>query len=181
MYYVAHHLTLFFMPFHKLTISQTFIESKSFGRTGNQLSVGTLCLRAFQMLDLKGDDSSHSQGMAEGDLGPLQSVMRQEALPMAIRLLGANFHSQESIVSFSNILTDIKLNPSKFLGLAVNLINLLKSQDSGSPAARPDDDEPRLPPLSPLDEPDNCLRVVRCALPTTSSSAESNRDLNLPR
>jgi hypothetical protein len=129
------------MPFHKLTISQTFIESKSFGRTGNQLSVGTLCLRAFQMLDLKGGDSSHGQAMAEGELGPLHSVMRQEALPMAIRLLGANFHSQESIVSFSNILTDIKLNPSKFLGLAVNLINLLKSQDSGSPAARPDDEE----------------------------------------
>ncbi len=103
--------------------------------------MGTLCLRAFQMLDLKGQDALDDH-CSDDDQGPLHSVIRQEALPLAIRLLGANFHSQESIVSFSNILTDIKLNPTNFLGLAVNLINLLKShQESGSVSSRHDDSE----------------------------------------
>jgi len=110
-----------------MTLSQTLIDPKSFGRSSSKLSVGTLCLRAFQMLDLKGQEAFYGDSESEGDIGPLRLVIRQEALPLAIRLLGANFQSQESIVSFSDILTDIKLNPANFLGLAVNLINLLKS------------------------------------------------------
>jgi hypothetical protein len=84
------------------------------------------------MLDLKSHHSSlPSLSKSDTDLGPLSSVIRQEALPLAIRLLGANFHSQESIVSFSNILTETKRNPAHFLGLAVSLINLLKSHQEG--------------------------------------------------
>ena len=123
-----------------MTLSQTLIDPKSFGRGGNKLSVGTLCLRAFQMLDLKGQVCFQGDEK-DGGIGPLRLVIRQEALPLAIRLLGANFQSQESIVSFSNILTDIKLNPANFLGLAVNLINLLKShKEGGSPAVETDED-----------------------------------------
>ena len=42
---------------------------------------------------------------------------------------------------FSNILTDIKLSPANFLGLAVNFINFLKSlKEGGSPAVETDED-----------------------------------------
>lgn len=53
-------------------------------------------------------------------------------------------------MSFSNILTDITLNPTKFLGLAVNLINLLKSHhDGGSLFSRHDDHEHHHDPSQP--------------------------------
>lgn len=68
--------------FDKFKISQTFIDPKSFGRSGNKLNVGTLCLRAFQMLDLKGQGTPDEHGYVSG---PLHSVVRQEALPLAIR------------------------------------------------------------------------------------------------
>ena len=64
-----------------MTLSRTLIDPNSFGSGGNTLSVGTLCLRAFQMLE---DDSDKGFGFG---IGPLRPFIRQEALPLAIRLL----------------------------------------------------------------------------------------------